>query len=64
MTPQLNKYHFGRRFNYFTIFQYDFVDATGTTSRRIKDVKTYDEAVRETYRLNGWGEPKTIKRNF
>ena len=26
----------------------------------IKNVFSYEEAVREVYRLNGWGEPKRI----
>ena len=64
MKAEIGKYHFGRRFDYFTIRQWDYVGAYGTTSRRIKDVDTYAEAVRETYRLNGWGEPKSITRKF
>lgn len=30
----------------------------------VKDVDTYEEAVREVYRLNGWGEPKEIRKRF
>lgn len=30
----------------------------------VKDVDTYEEAVREVYRLNGWGEPKQIRQRF
>ena len=65
MTPQLNKHYFGRRFNEFAIWQYTAVNSDGSTmSRQVKCVETYDEAVTEVYRLNGWGTPKSIKRNF
>jgi hypothetical protein len=40
------------------------VSETGTSATFIKDVFTYEEAVREVYRLNGWGQPKFIKRVF
>jgi hypothetical protein len=46
------------------LWQYDWVSETGSTARFIKDVFSYEEAVREVYRLNGWGEPKQIRRSF
>jgi hypothetical protein len=64
MKPQLNKFHFGRHRNLWGIWQYDHVTETTSSSNFIKDVRTYEEAVRETYRLNGWGEPKAIRRIF
>ena len=60
MKAEIGKYHFGRRFNYWVIWQRE----TLYSSTRIKDVETYEDAVREVYRLNGWGEPKAIKKNF
>ena len=30
----------------------------------VKDVFTYEDAVRTTYALNGWGEPKNIVRKY
>ena len=65
MKPELNKYHFTPRYNEFAIWQWDYVGTDGrTSSNQIKRVKTYEEAVIEVYRLNGWGTPKNIKRNF
>lgn len=64
MTAQVGLYKFGRHRNHWAIWQYDCVSETGTSARFIKDVFSYDEAVREVYRLNGWGEPKYIKRVY
>ena len=64
MKPQLDKYHFGRNRNFWGIWQYSEVTLSFVQSRHIKDVCSYDEAVTEVYRLNGWGTPKSIKINF
>lgn len=64
MKAQVGKYFFGRHRRCFGIWQYDMVSETGTTATFIKDVFSYEEAVREVYRLNGWGEPKVIRRSF
>ena len=64
MKAQVGLYKFGRHRNHWAIWQYDMVSETGTSATFIKDVFTYEEAVKEVYRLNGWGEPKSIKRVF
>ena len=64
MKAEVGKYKFGRHYNLWGIWQYDWVSETGASTRFVKDVYSYDEAVREVYRLNGWGEPKSIKRVF
>jgi hypothetical protein len=64
MKAQVGLYKFGRHYKHWAIWQYDWVSETGTSARFIKDVFSYDEAVREVYRLNGWGEPKYIKRVY
>lgn len=64
MKAQVGLYKFGRHYSHWAIWQYDWVSETGSSARFIKDVFTYEEAVREVYRLNGWGEPKSIKRVF
>jgi hypothetical protein len=64
MKAQVGLYKFGRHRNWWGIWQYDSVTDTGTSARFIKDVRTYEEAVTEVYRLNGWGKPKYIKRVF
>lgn len=64
MKAQVGQYKFGRHRNHWGIWQYDYVSETGSSARFIKDVFSYEEAVREVYRLNGWGQPKYIKRVF
>ena len=64
MNAQVGQYKFGRHRNHWGIWQYDRVSETGTSATFIKDVFTYEEAVREVYRLNGWGEPKYINRRY
>lgn len=64
MKAQVGRYWFGRHRGNWGIWQYDSVTATGSSSQFIKDVFSYEEAVRETYRLNGWGEPRYIRREF
>lgn len=64
MKEQVGQYKFGRHRNHWGIWQYTMVSETGTMASFVKDVFSYEEAVREVYRLNGWGEPKYIKRVF
>lgn len=64
MTLQVGTYHFGRHRSNWGIWQCEYANNGNTSSRHIKDVFTYEEAVKETYRLNGWGEPKRIYRKF
>ena len=64
MKAQVGKYYFGRHYNAWGIWRYTMVSQNGTCAEHIKDVRTYDEAVNEMYRLNGWGVPKTIRRTF
>lgn len=64
MKAEIGKYKFGRHRNWWGIWQWDSVTETGSSARFIKDVRTYEEAVTEVYRLNGWGQPKYIKRVF
>ena len=40
------------------------VTETGSSGTFVKDVYSYEDALREVYRLNGWGEPKNITRKF
>ena len=64
-TPKVGQYKFGRLRSHWGIWQYDMVTESGATSASfVKDVYSYEEAVREVYRLNGWGEPKNIKKVY
>ena len=64
MKAQVGQYKFGRHRNHWGIWQYTMVWENGTMASFIKDVFSYEEAVREVYRLNGWGEPKSVKRVY
>ena len=64
MKAEVGKYKFGRHRSMWGIWQWDSVTETGSTARFVKDVRTYEEAVTEVYRLNGWGVPKQIRRSF
>lgn len=61
MQAKVGRYYFGRHYNLWGIWQWTYVNEGKESGRHIKDVQTYEEAVREMYRLNGWGEPKYIK---
>ena len=64
MKAEVGKYKFGRHRNNWGIWQWNSVTETGASATFIKDVFSYEDAVREVYRLNGWGEPKSVKREY
>ena len=64
MAAEVGKYFFRKRYTVFYIYQYDVVEDGFEPAKHISSVQTYDEAVKEVYRLNGWGEPKQIRRRF
>lgn len=65
MKATVGTYHFGRHRNAWGIWMWDVVREDGfSTAKFVKDVISYEVAVREVYALNGWGEPKYIKRVF
>ena len=51
MTLQVGTYHFGRHRSNWGIWQCEYANNGNTSSRHIKDVFTYEEAVKEVYRL-------------
>ena len=63
MKAKVGLYRFGRHRSMWGIWQYDSVTENGASAIFVKDVATYEEAVKEVYRLNGWGEPKNIKKS-
>ena len=64
MTRSVGQYYFGRHRSNWGIYIVTSISNDVTMSAFIKDVFTYEDAVKETYRLNGWGEPKKIYRRF
>lgn len=64
MKAEVGKYFFRKRYSIWYIYQYDIVDEGFTSAKHVGSVQTYDEAVKEMYRLNGWGTPKHIYRTY
>ena len=64
MKEKVGRYYFGRHRRSWGIWQYDMVSETGASARFIKDVLSFEDAVKEIYKLNGWGEPKNIRKSF
>ena len=64
MKVQIGQYKFGRHRNRWGMWQYTMITESGTMASFVKDVYSFEEAVKEVYHLNGWGTPKMIKRNF
>jgi hypothetical protein len=64
MTLTVGTYHFGKHRTAWGIWVCDYANNGSTSSSFVKDVCSYEDAVRETYRLNGWGEPKRIYKRF
>lgn len=64
MKEKVGRYYFGRHRRSWGIWQYDMVSETGASARFIKDVLSFEDAVKEIYKLNGWGEPKQIRKSF
>jgi hypothetical protein len=67
MKPRVGLYHFTRNWNNtpntWTIWKYVKVQRYTASSNFVKEVDTYEEAVREVCSLNGWREPRfTHKR--
>ena len=57
-------YHFRKHYSCWGIWQCELASDKHISSRFVKDCFTFEDAVRETYRLNGWGEPKKIHKSF
>lgn len=54
----IGQHIFGRHYSMWGIWKADCLNS----ATLIKDVETFEEALRETYRLNGWGEPKKLRK--
>ena len=62
---KVGQYFFKRHHSAWGIWQWDYVKDGFSSANHIKDIPTFDEAVRETYRLNGWkNQPKHIVRAY
>jgi hypothetical protein len=65
MKAKVGLHFFGRNGNTWGIWIYDCVDENGFTSaQKVTNCYTFNEALKKTYQLNGWGEPRNIKQRF
>lgn len=64
MRNKVGTYYFGRHRSMWGIWMVESINNGVTMAAFIKDVFTYEDAVKTTYALNGWGEPKRIVRRF
>ena len=62
MNRTVGTYHFGRSYNKWGIWQVEYVseDGTASSSRKVENCDTAEQAYRRIYELNGWGIPKYI----
>lgn len=64
MAKKVGTYYFGRHRSSWGIWVIAYNNNGITMGDFVKDVMSYEDAVKETYRLNGWGEPKRIVRKY
>lgn len=64
MKAEIGKYHILHSHNMWEIFQYNSISEKGTSSTYIMDCVEFSDAIKNIYRLNGWGEPKNITKRF
>ena len=64
MTKKVGTYYFGRHYRNWGIWVVVYNENGVTMSDHVKDVTSYEDAVKTTYALNGWGEPKKIIRKY
>ena len=64
MTKRVGTYFFGRHRSLWGIWIVESIENGVTMSAFVKDVCCYEDAVKETYHLNGWGEPKRIIKKY
>ena len=61
---EIGKFYFGRYHNIWAVWVYEMVTEQGTRSSKVEACCTFEEALRKTYSLNGWKQPKYIARKF
>lgn len=64
MKARVGLYHVSRNKGSWGVFLYTMVTETSTYSDKIEGYAEFEDAIKASYRLNGWNEPKNIsKRN-
>lgn len=60
MRARVGQYFFRMNRGMYVVYQ----QTTEWSATRVESYSEFEDAVRETYRLNGWGEPKNIVKRF
>ena len=64
MTKKVGTYYFARHRRNWGIWMVESISNGVTMSCFIKDMFSYEDAVKETYHLNGWTQPQNIVRKY
>lgn len=64
MAKTVGTYYFARHRSQWGIWIVTYNENGVTMGEHVKDVCTFESAVKETYALNGWGEPKRIIKKY
>ena len=64
MKPEVGKYYVCRRMCGFGVFVWDHVSEHGSLGHGVAHFGSYEQAVREMYRLNGWKQPDKIYKRY
>lgn len=64
MAKKVGSFYFGKHYRNWGIWVVVSIENGITMGEHVKDVRTFEDAVRETYSLNGWGEPKRINKKY
>jgi len=66
MKAKIGLHYFGRIRNTWAIWVYEAVNETTgfASARKVTNCFSFEEAVKTTYQLNGWGEPKNIIKKY
>ena len=64
MTKTVGTYYFGRHYRNWGIWVVIFNENGVTMGEHVKDVRTYEDAVKTTYALNGWKQPERIVKKY
>jgi hypothetical protein len=64
LKPQLGQYYFSPHRNWWGVWQYTSVSATGACGSFVKDFRDIEEAREFVWKANGWGTSKSaLKMN-
>ncbi len=64
---KVGQYHYDIRFNHFNVYVCTSVSNNGMTAsfHKVAEFRDREEARRYTWKMNGWGEPKSpLTRKF